>query len=682
MKRALKKYADGGDIITWDAPQGGASPPAPTGGGDIKWDTSPGMGEAAVRGALQGSTFGFSDEMAGLRGASGLPESVKAAVPFSGELVGGVRKLIGSEGADQGYNEAVARERAANTAAQGAHPYAYGAGEIAGAVPAMAALPAGELAQGAGLGARMGQGALMGSEYGALSGAGQGTDAESRIVGAGTGAASGAIGGAAAPVAGVALDALGRPIVNALQKFNPIAGLGQTPAAAASQRLGVPISRAAVSESPTVQSAAGALKEVPFVGSPLVKSARQTLQGLDQTAQSTAAGYGSGDTVTAGEAATQGIKDWITGKSRDIADRVYGAVDNLVDPNFQRPLHATSDAVDAINARRANSMIPGQSAAVGEVQDAINAPNGLNYDGVKGLRTYFRDITPQQMVAKGINQQEASQIYNGLTQDLRGTILDGGGPQALTAFDKANNIYSLIAQKRDALTKIIGANADAPPERVVDRLTQLAGSKGNADYNKLVQARQAMGPDAFNEVTSAIVNRMGRTSPDADFSGDRFVTQWNNMSDSGKRLLFNSTNNPQQAQNVEDIMTLSKSFKQLQKMGNPSGTGRVNAIMSALGALGGAVAGTATFGLAAPLSILGTTLGGRGVASALAKPVVANRAAIWSRAYNAAVRNSNPATISMLSAASRNLMDGLKRFSPAQVQGPVPAGAGNEQPQT
>lgn len=453
-----------------------------------------------------------------------------------------------------------------------------------------------------------------------------------------------------------------------------------TAAEAASARLGVPISRAAVSDSPTVQSASGALKEVPFVGTPLVNSAKTTLKGLDKAAQDTAAAYGSGDTVTAGEAAKSGVEDWITGKSGDIANRVYNRVDNMVDPAFERPLSTTADTVEKITARRANANISGTSPAVAEVQNAIASP-GMNYQGLKDLRSHIGNMTPQEMVSKGINPAEAKQIYGSLTTDLRGHVLDAGGPDVLDAFDRANGIYSQIVERRQALSKIIGVKADAPPERVLDRMMQLASSKGGADQATLMQARRAIGPEKWNEVTSAAIARMGRAAPEADFSGDRFVTAWNNMSDRGRRTLFNSTGKPELAQNVQDIMTLSKNYKQLAAMGNPSGTGRVNAIMSALGALGGAVAGTATIGLTAPISMLASVLGGRGIATALSNPVTARSAAQWSKAYvNAVKSGGSPASVTALAPATQRLADSIRKLVP-NAQGSIPAAANQDQQQ-
>jgi len=126
---------------------------------------------ALGRGALQGASFGFADEIAGLIG-----------------------KLQGKDYATE--RDAV---REANAAAQRAHPLAYGGGEI-GAGLATAVVP--------GLGVAKGASALkvglQGAGLGALSAAGssEATDASGIARDVGEGAAVGGVGGAALHVLG------------------------------------------------------------------------------------------------------------------------------------------------------------------------------------------------------------------------------------------------------------------------------------------------------------------------------------------------------------------------------------------------------------------------------------------------------------------------------------------------
>lgn len=447
--------------------------------------------------------------------------------------------------------------------------------------------------------------------------------------------------------------------------------------AEAASRLGVRIPRAAATESVPIQATAGALKEVPVVGAPLVKASKNALADMDRVVGDTVSGYGSGQPLAAGEAAIEGIENWIGGQSTKVADRLYGNVEKLVDPVFERPLHATDKVVADIMAKRANAKISGASPAVNEVLDAINSP-GMNYEGLKNLRSYIGEMTPEEMVAKGISKGEAKRIYGALSEDLRGTVLDAGGPDALKAFDKASSTYEQIAEKRKALAKIIGVKADASPERALARIQEMASSKGGANYQALVQVRRAVGPEKWDEITSAIVNRMGREKPGAEFSGDRFKTAWDAMPDNTKRLVLNSTGKPELARNVEDIMTLSGAHRSLQRYGNPSGTGRV----ATLGGMAGAL-------WAAPVAAISTAVGGNVLARILASPVAAKQAAKWSLTYSNAAKNPSPGRMMVLGTASENLAKAINRdiggnFTGAdfmrRLQGPVPAGADQEQP--
>lgn len=440
--------------------------------------------------------------------------------------------------------------------------------------------------------------------------------------------------------------------------------------AEASDRLGVSIPRAAASERPSTQATAGVLKEVPIVGSPLVKASRKSLQEMDQAVDRTVSGYGSGQPLSAGQAAIEGIEGWIGGKSADVARRLYDTVDNAVNPTFTRHLHATEKVLADIMARRANAKISGTSRAVDEVQEAV-VSQGMNYQGLKDLRSYIGEMTPDEMIAKGISKSEAKRIYGALTEDLRSTVLNGGGPDALRSFDRANNLYEAIADKRRALAKIIGTRADVNPERALARIIEMANSKGGANYLGLVQARRAIGPEKWDEITSAIVNKMGRLKPGDEFSSDRFKTAWEAMPDASRRVVFNSTNKPGLAQSIDDIVTLSNAHKSLAKFGNPSGTGKS---VSATGLVAGA--------WAEPMSAIGSAVGGHLMARVLASPIAAKQASKWALVYSNAAKNPSPARMAVLSTTSENLANALGREFGARlngmdfmkgIQGPIPA---------
>lgn len=193
---------------------------------------------AVGHGALAGATFNFGDELAGVRaaGSQSTPDVMMAGpVPVPARTLEGAYHLAknwmvgGNPEALAAYEKARDAERAAQESAKAHHPYLYGAGEVAGSVPAMAAMPeagiVSRLAPGAGRLARAGaeiiDAATTGAGYGAVSGAGEGKDMGERVQNAAAGTAGGALAGAVAPVASntlaAAYDRFGRPIVQTMK---------------------------------------------------------------------------------------------------------------------------------------------------------------------------------------------------------------------------------------------------------------------------------------------------------------------------------------------------------------------------------------------------------------------------------------------------------------------------------
>lgn len=176
--------------------------------------------EALQRGAVQGATLGFGDELAAVTKA-GIPDAIAnmpgGAVlgPLAGAFLGGPRLLAEKlapdtfgDKATQTYANSVAESRAKDEQARSQRPGYYIGGEVAGgvatAVPAtLAGLTAMRFVDPAlmgvrGLAARSAASAVDGATLGALSGAGNAGEGE-RLAGALTGGATGAAVGGAVP---------------------------------------------------------------------------------------------------------------------------------------------------------------------------------------------------------------------------------------------------------------------------------------------------------------------------------------------------------------------------------------------------------------------------------------------------------------------------------------------------
>lgn len=528
-------------------------------------------------------------------------------------------------------------------------------------------------------------------------------------------AALGTVGYVASPITAAYRSVVGQPVEDvtgipreytefAAQLATPGLGLvGRAPApmaptkplmpgqevAAAANRLsasGAPVEVpiAVASDSMPVQRGAAFARNVPFAGDPLVQASERTIAQLGDKAGEVASGYGGGTVVGSGEAARESIRNYITGKSAETSNKFYKRVDEAVDPAVNTELSNTRQAAQSILDRRANAAISDQSGAVKRIEEAITKPGGLNYEGIKDLRGYVRELKDNPSVLPAdISGKELNAIYDGLSADLRASAFNAGGPKAAVAFDRANSHYAMLSERREALAKIIGTNGDAPAEKVFDRLVNMASSKSTADIAKLAQARKAMGAEDWNEFTSGIVAQMGRDT--ANFSGperllaggfspQRFMTAYGKLSETGKQLLFRSGGKGELANHLDDIARVSGRFKDLLKFANPSGTGQV--------AIGGGIGAGL---MAEPITTISSVIGGRLMAQALSQPATAASVARLARAQETLVRQPSQSKLVAYSMAARNLVNtlGEKTLNAGDfikaLQGPVPARAQDEQ---
>jgi hypothetical protein len=587
-----------------------------------------GAGVAAVRGARQGVTGNFGDELSGLAAASPLPGQ-NPNLPNIGALdvlAGGARLAAENiapswfgTGGHEARDAKVAQERAANEEAAAAHPVANIAGQIGGGLIASPLIgPMGGGVAGA---------AKTGALFGGIYGAGAGTDIPSRATGALGGAAVGGAGGAAL---GAALAPFTRPAAsNAVVE--------------AADRLGVSVPKAVASDGRIMQMTGATLKNVPFSGDPLQKGAETTVKQLGQKASDIAGQYGGANAEQAGQAVGTGITNWIGGGSRKVADRLYTAVDQAVAPNagMMHPLPETQGAVAKIMARDVNAARPGMSGAVQDVKDAITRPGGLNYEGIKDLRTRIGTAT-SDLLTKNADKGDYDQLYRALTKDLENAVQRSGGKDAVQKWQKANELYSQISDRREALAKIVGTKGQASDAQIFDRILSAAGVRSRANTELLTQARKTVGHDAWNEIAAATVSRLGR-DVEGKFSPERFLTAYGNLSPEGKTLLFRSTGKADLARALDDIATVSSRFKELQKYANPSGTARNASFVLIGGAL-----------WAEPVTTITSIVGGNIAARILASPATASSMARWSNAYFAFVKAPTIGTLTGLRIASRN----------------------------
>lgn len=186
---------------------------------DYTKEPDAGVIDAVTRGAAQGGTFGFADELKALSaaGGGGPHGDDSSKVEWTGEHINGIQHLIGGlvkymagdPEAKRVYDEEVEKERTADKSAEAHHGIGYGTGQVGGVLAtlpiggveglagkaAVAAAPKalsiGE--QLAAVGGRAWTAAKSGAAYGALQGAGDGEGAADTVKRSAIGGAAGGV---------------------------------------------------------------------------------------------------------------------------------------------------------------------------------------------------------------------------------------------------------------------------------------------------------------------------------------------------------------------------------------------------------------------------------------------------------------------------------------------------------
>ena len=406
-------------------------------------------------------------------------------------------------------------------------------------------------------GANIVSGGATGAGLGALQGLGTGTGADERLGNAALTGGIGAVGGSAFPT----LAGVGKKLLNV--------GSALTPAEEAAARQGVKLPRYLGAEGETLPRTAEHVGAIPIFGSAINRAGKKA---LEQTEEALGKIPGVNPNVTrmeAGDTAKEALHNWVSKRSDRIAERLYNEIDRHVDPKITTDLSATRAKAQEIMASLRAAGLPENSEAIKLIDTAVNTPGGLTFSGIKTLRTKLNEKIAQGILPGDLSQGELKQLKTALTEDLKNAAQNAGGARGLAAFNRANTLYQKISDRRKELAKIIGKSADASPETVFTRMLQLSTEKtGNA--SRLLQARKSMPPAEWNDVTSGVVNYMGRDA-EGSFSPYRFLTEYGKMSEDGKRALFGPTGNPVRDA-IEDFREISSQFKKAGKHKNWSGT--------------------------------------------------------------------------------------------------------------
>lgn len=463
------------------------------------------------------------------------------------------------------------------------------------------------------------------------------------------------------------LSALGR-IAGSGLAAGPVATVAKAVPAAvsAAERIGVDLPKAIATESPLVAFIGQVAARAPG-GGPLMKAieeSRDSLRGAVSTAANKAGGVT--DAAMAGDNFAAAIEKSFKPSMKSGMSAAYDNVAMLMDKTKTTPLANTQGAVADILARRGESAIDGLGKAVETVSEAVKRPGGMTFDGIKGLRTHVGEMLDGGVFPEGMSEHELRRLYGALSDDMKAAAFNAGGGRAVTALERATDLNRQVSDWKEGLKKVLGPDSRSG-EGVAGAIVRMAGTGSSADIDTLAKARAAVPKEVWQDVASTAIARLG-TSRNGEWTPAAFMTDFRNLSDRGKQLLFRSVGSGDVLPFLNDIAEVSQKFIDRGKLANTSGTAGHNAFYAMAGAV---AAGIAHGSFVEPLTAITTIAGINGTARLLARPATAASVARWSRLYDRFVTTQTVASRVSLEAASRNLSNtaaanGIK-FAPSDL---------------
>ena len=549
------------------------------------------------------------------------------------------------------YKNVYQSETEKNKAAEEEHPYLYGIGELGGSAANPASWIAPEASPAASTAVKLAYHAAPGAIQGAIGGYGSGDTTGESIRNA-------VIGGLTGGVLGTALGSFG---TEASKTVTPGAA-GATPdIIAAANKLGVDVPTYLAGSDP-LRYAGSLLSSVPISGAPIEKAGQEFTGQLASKIDN----IGNVDPKVAGQSISDGLRDWIGPQSKAIIDKAYDDMGNFVDKDAFAPLNNTNKAVEQINFDRTQAALK-TSPAVRMVNAALQRPEGLNYDGMKSLRSAVGEIinTPS-LLPQGSKIAEYKQLYAALSKDMENNLIMNGGETAARAAETVSNMYKEMQDRNQALASILGGpSGGASSEGVFANAVSKAKSGRSADTDLLQQAKSVLTPEQWQDFQGGVIGTLGR-NPDGSFNPGKFLgpSGYNSLSKAGKDVLFGPAGSVHRDA-LDAIYTLSK----------PAST--IPAAKDfATKAKPFESAGLLASAWANPYTTMAGIAGGRVIANMLARPATATAMKNYSLAYRAYKSKPSQATLSALNAmagqmgktyayGTANVIPGLNQVGPA-----------------
>lgn len=405
-----------------------------------------------------------------------------------------------------------------------------------------------------------------------------------------------------------------------------IAGIRQgVPQAAA--RLGIPLPAGVATQSPAVQRLEAGLLQTPGgaqVIGPMYDEMGNVMgtRATEIAEQLSRASKGPG--VQPGVMFTEkgGLGKFVQ-ESADAAGKRFAqrreqlddVVASAVGPQNRFAASNTAQLVADLQAQIARSpetfgpmLQPVIDRAMRVVTDAKSGFGGVSFDALRSMRTAVGKELDRPDIS-GLTQTPAlARLYDALRKDV------------VAAADQSGDIASRAIRLHDRYVRF-NREVNLPAlQRIVDQDLDVAAANmalsGTKDgLGRLQLLRRNFKPDEWDTVSASVWQQLGNAKAGVregaevgtssyQFSPTTFLTNWNNLSDSAKTVLFAGDRYRNIIPAMNDLVKVATGARETGKMVNTSNTAGAQMVTSALLGGGGMVGGGAA-GMDATSALLG-----------------------------------------------------------------------------
>lgn len=408
-----------------------------------------------------------------------------------------------------------------------------------------------------------------------------------------------------------------------------IAGFRQgIPQAAA--RLGIPLPAGVATQSPGVQRIEAGLTQTPGgaqIISPMyeemadVMGTRATEIAEQLSRASKGPGVQPGVFFTEKGGLGKFIQEGADAAGKRFAQRreqLDDVVARAVGPQNRFPATNTAQFVADLQAEIAKNpqtmgpmLQPVIDRAMRVVTDAQSGFGGVSFEALRSMRTAVGKELDRPDIS-GLTQTPAlSRLYDALRKDV------------VAAADQSGDVASRGIRLHDRYVRF-NRNVNLPAlQRIVDQDLDVSAANmalsGTKDgIGRLQLLRRNFKPDEWDTVTASVWQQLGNARAGAkagaavgeesyQFSPMTFLTNWNNLSDSAKLVLFSGDRYRNIIPLINDLAKVASGAREASKVVNTSNTAGAQMVTSALLGGGGLVGGGVTGGDPASALVGGAT---------------------------------------------------------------------------